>query len=483
MGFIEDKTDLFSQIAVVNAIKENFPELNDTINSFNSVKSADGNIIKVLLDLLRTLVDSGAIKEQFNVILQKTGTFEEKIKTKIADTVIGTYTRNFDFELPTGTILKTSLKNIDLKDTLKIDPNSEMGKFSYGKDSSVDFTRFLFDTIQSIDTTTPNSTATGTWNNILDFSIDTSDSVEVSFNSNFVNKGFEDFVYDFINSIRILDLSQLLSTILDTLFGAISSLSDVGEQWILDQLKVTEKVNQIISAEALNDTVIYDNSFFEFSPEQMANIKKKADGLTNGSHLSDLGCGFSESFIDLDAFSKSFDDINDIRPSLVKEATTNFTNTLLNQSTVGVNNEDRANVELNLFSELFENLPSMLFGMAIKPETLTIFQLAESIINGAGSTSGSIPSGLDLGVESLVESSMDRFMSQMKGIAVCLVKEVQSLIVEFLYDLVKAEIIKLAAVQVAKISQDQVESYQEILATVRDILKKVNNISSLIGGS
>lgn len=474
MGFIDEKEDLFNEISAIKAIQDNFPELNRSVSSFESVRSKNGNIIEVLLDLLRVMVDSREIKSEFTRLVSKTDSFEEGIKTSIVTNLLNTYTKNFNFNLPSGTILKTSLKNIDLNETLKTDPNSSIGKYYYGKNDDVDFTRFLNTVAQN---------GSGTWKNILDFNFTGPDIIEVSFNNNYSNKTYEDFVFDFINSVKIIDNSLLMTNLMDSIFGNVSSLTDSGYEWLLDQLKLSETINKIIDNESLTDNATYDNSFFTFSKQELDKIRKEADGMSNGGHLVDLGCGFGETFIDLGSFGESFDSLSDIRPSLVKEATNSFIDKLLDQSTVGIDNNSKSNVEFNIISGLFKNLPSILFSFSFKPQTLLMFQLSEAMVNGTGSNGGlNIPSGIDFKTNSLTESSIDLFIKKMKESVVCMVKKVYSLVVEFLFDKVKAEVLKLAAILFSKILTDQVKNYQKILTTIRNLLSQVNNIFSLING-
>ena len=56
MPFIKDKTDLFGEISATKALSENFPELNKTFNSFNSVKSKSGDLTPFFLDLIKELI-------------------------------------------------------------------------------------------------------------------------------------------------------------------------------------------------------------------------------------------------------------------------------------------------------------------------------------------------------------------------------------------------------------------------------------------
>ena len=65
MPFIKDKTDLFGEISASKALFDNFPELNKSFNSYESIKSKKGNIIPLLLDLLKELIGSNIQMHSF----------------------------------------------------------------------------------------------------------------------------------------------------------------------------------------------------------------------------------------------------------------------------------------------------------------------------------------------------------------------------------------------------------------------------------
>ena len=88
--------------------------------------------------------------------------------------------------------------------------------------------------------------------------------------------------------------------------------------------------------------------------------------------------------------------------------------------------------------------------------------------------------GIDINNSSLEKSSVEDYFVKFKSLNVCLIKEIQSIIIEYLFDIVKAELIKLVAIKVAQIQADQYKNYKEQIDSAREILKSVNNIFSLI---
>ena len=82
MGFINDKQDLFNELNGLKTVEELFPKFKniqkDLTSGVDSVKSKSGNIVPLLLDLLKQLIGSN-LKESFDDLLLKT----DKIETKV----------------------------------------------------------------------------------------------------------------------------------------------------------------------------------------------------------------------------------------------------------------------------------------------------------------------------------------------------------------------------------------------------------------
>ena len=62
MGFISDKQDLFNEVNITKTMEELFPGFGDIqkdlTSGADSVKSKSGNIVPLLLDLLKQLIGS-----------------------------------------------------------------------------------------------------------------------------------------------------------------------------------------------------------------------------------------------------------------------------------------------------------------------------------------------------------------------------------------------------------------------------------------
>tara|TARA_R110000823_G_scaffold239099_7_gene364367 strand:- start:596 stop:2116 length:1521 start_codon:yes stop_codon:yes gene_type:complete len=501
MSFIPDKSEIFSEISSIKALQDGLPELNKLFNSFDSVKSKSGDLIPLMLDLLKTLLGD-QIKETFKELLKETDKIESKIKKTIIKTTLKQVSKKTDFKLSQiqNPILNINIKNIDIEGTLKVDPNTDLGKFYYGKaaplanvpnDPSIqvavepggDFTKFLFDVKQN---------GEGNWKNIVQVDWPNGQNeLKVSIGPSYLaGKSFEDFLTDFLDSVKILDLSVLFSTILDTLFGAISSLVDTGAEWLENKIKLKVLVDKIIEEEAFADSQTptkYNNDFFLFNKEETDFINFKTTSIANGDNLQNLGCGYLATNIDLRDFEDGFNLLNNSRPSLIKEGLNNVTDNILKKSVAGANDNDKKNIENNILKEIFENLTAIIFSQTIKPFNVILQQMGESIMNTTGidpdgfDPSGNIGApGLQIESDSLNKSAVEDYTQKFQNLNTCIIKEIYSAIVEFLFDIVKAEALKLVRVKIELILQDQFKNYKEQIESAREVLKNVTNILSFI---
>jgi len=495
MAFIKDKTDLFGEISATKALFENFPELNKSVNSFNSIKSKKGNIIPTLLDLLEELV--GTQQEKlFKEILKKTDKIENKMKSVIIKQILKKVKdNNFNLSEINNPVLDTDIKNLDIDGSLKMDPNSDLGKFYYGKaaplapnlpnDPSIqvapvpggDFQKFLFDAIQ---------TGSGNWKNIINISW-SNDKLKVNIDPTYLlEKSFENFLRDFLDSVKILDLSLLVSTILDTIFGTVSSLTDAGKDWLEDKMKLKELTENVIDAESLStneNPVIYNNDFFQFSKEQRERIGYQTNNIVNGGNLADLGCGLVETNVSFSDFEESFNLLQNVKPSLVKETLTNSMIDMIDKSVGKISEENEETAKKNIFIQIFENLSSVLLSQTIKPFNVILQQMGEALLNTVGiDPNGTVGApGVDIGGPNIEKSGVEDYFEKFKSLNVCLIKEaIYPIIVEFLFDIIKSEIIKLVTLKVAKISSDQFKNRKEQIESAKEVLAQVNNVLSFI---
>ena len=494
MGFIDDKSEIFEEIAANRALRENFPELNKTLKLYKSIDNKNGNMIPFLLDMLVEVGDESLKENVFKPLLEKSVAWENTIKETLIENVTSFYTKNNNVVMSgiTNPVANIKIKDIDLDGTLKIEEDSDVGKFYYGEDqqqllnnvnttiggiptqivefdSNVggNFTLFLKKVLK---------TGTGKWKNIFLFEYNENNE-ELKVNILDTNQNFETFIKKSINSIKLFDLSKLMSSLIDFIYGSITNLTDIGRTYLEDLVRSKELIDKIINKESLSETEFntYDNSFFVFTKEEQDAIKAKTDAILNGTNLSNLGCGQGINFVDMSDFEDDFNNLNNFRPSLVKNSFSNFTDKLVNNSTVDLPDEDKESSLIGLIKEFIKSLPALLFKQVVQPYIVMITQLSESIFNNlTGGVNLITPSA------SLEVGGLESFIINFREQSVCIIKKIYSLIVEYIFKIIKSKIISLVAFKIAKITKEKTIQYTEQVKRARELLEGINNILSFI---
>lgn len=485
MGFLQDKNKIFGEVAANKSLQENFPELNKTVNLLNSSNSKKGNLIPFLLDLLQQLGNKSLQEDVFKPLIKKSEKWEEDVKETVIETILGDYANNSNLNMSgyTNPLIVTKIKDIDIGGDLKIDEDSEIGKFYYGNkqentlttdtnginfNSNVagNFPFFLKKVMKN---------GSGRWKELYDFTYTAeTEDLKVSLVNSNIN--FEKLIRRSFGSVKLLDLPKLMSSLLNHLFGTLNNLTDIGSDHIENFLRGSELINKIIDKETLSKTEFntYDDSFFVFTKEEQDIIREKKEAIINGTKLSNLGCGQGVNFIDFEDLSKSFDDLVTYRPTLVNRSFSNFTDKLIKNATVNLPEEDKKSSVIAIIIDFIKTLPSIIVQHVISnPIVLIIIKFCENGINGINIPIKDPTSGLEKG-------GFEEFIIKFRGKVICIIKKVYCLIIGYIYNIVKDEIIKLVAFRTAKIAAEKSQLYTEQAKRARELLKGVNNILSIV---
>ena len=92
--------------------------------------------------------------------------------------------------------------------------------------------------------------------------------------------------------------------------------------------------------------------------------------------------------------------------------------------------------------------------------------------------------GVQINNNSLEKSSVEDYFQKFRTLNICIIKDIYSTIVEFLFGLVKKEILVLLKVRIELLLNTQFQNYRlhiekakELLKTVTNLLSFVNNLS------
>lgn len=403
MGIIDQKRNIFSKLAAVNALNEIPEGLRNS--SYSSVNNST-NSTDFLVDLTTALVGAKAIKDYVvDVITYRLPQIETAIKDGLKLELKELVSCNVNPSIPLwfqngGTGVELKITDIDTYDIMKVNPQSFEGGLIYTDVSaglnSKDFNTYLYNTIQtpgtptkwglsvtsSVDILESTFTPNGTTNNNV---------IKYTTSPAYSNKKLTDFNNDFIDTLSLfgnpfsLDSPKVITLILEELFGSISSSPGVNKskKQIELELKFNEVLDCILESEDDNIT----DSFFTFDNPTLARIDRESNNRRNGIRELET-CGnlavqvTSQTAVDaVDTISTATTKTEEV--AAVTEALDNIVQVQASFATTNTNDENIGN---NFFIEIVRKLQRIIMSAIMTPEFISLFAINHQIIYGQGTS-------------------------------------------------------------------------------------------------
>ena len=438
MSLVDDKRNIFNTIAAYNSMAE-LPDLPNPTDSISSINNLSKDPSRFLVDLLVTLVGStGLIQTLGQLMTEFIRDAEDDLKTELKKQAV---TFNSDVDLSATTFWTSgytvSLSSLDVYEKLKTDPASDIGNLLYGTDLS-GFAQTAYNSIVA-------DGGVVNYKSILNLTYDNaSDTLNVKpFNSS-LDVG--EFLENYIDSLDLINENEFTSDIINLLYGTISSQQDKNLQ-----TAVFEEKLQVVIEKLINE---FDD--LSFSPDELKNIEQKAREKNAGIDLVDIGCSDRVSNVSIEQLQ-----------TLVN-ANTGSTNpygvglnylSLLDDSFDPTDTPAEKNISTiadsfikKLISAILENLTRV---SALTPETRVLFAMVDGLKND-----GNISIGNPFDDINANRNFFD-----------CIIKNAKGLISEFLFNLVKKELLKLVVVISKQVLKEKYDAYIRVIRSLLGVLK------------
>jgi hypothetical protein len=495
MSVLDQKNKIMGNIAALNVINERLPKF-DIKNSFSSINNKT-NSIDFLLDLVQSLIGYQELKGNIiDVITRKLPEIELQIKKVLKQDLKEYVSCGVNPSIPTwlssnGSGIELKLSNIDFFDTMKTDPNSDFG-FLLFEDAasglnSTDFNTFLYSNIDlNKDNFIPNGGITSPWGlstnglDIIDVRFSpvgttVNNVVKINANINYDNRTLTDFNNAFIDSITLfgspsnINGSKILNTIVDNLFGTISS--NIGKT--KKQLKKEAEINEVLECILNSDeNDVIDDSYFEFDNAQLIKIETDVNNRKNGIKILET-CGNLITQVPIEVLI----DVNkDFSASTITTGTTTpeeeqvlaMTNAIDTISDIQASNASTINiptVKLNFLLDLIKNFMKSIINIILSPKLMTLFSLNFKILYG---------------IASEYDGPVD-FMKKNKNLIVSISKTVLEPIIKMLISMVLKRLTSMISKKLAGDKIEQAKNYvAQLLSMVGVTQNIIRQIQSLI---
>ena len=431
MGIIDNKRNVLTQLGALNSIKDNqnVPNPNDSISSINNTKE----IVPFLLDLLVVLVGSEKLQTTVGELMTAfVRNVEPKLKEELKNQTIDF---NFDQTLPTSfnTIgISTPAKDIDTYEKLKTDPASQEGSLLYN-DNPNDF-------------------------DVKSYAAATNAGTEVIFNNtkilfNTVSDSFEykpanpsqtigEFTNDYIDGLTIINEKEFTSTIINKIFGTIDTNQNKTQNQLILETKLDKSINKLID----------EDESIAISDDELREIEQDAQKRLEGIQDVDVGCGVLINTVTLDSLENLISITSgSTDPLTVGNAYLSLVEDGFDPDDEKQAKEDGETIKDGFFKRLINAIVSTLVGSIISPPQIrALFAMTSAFKNNG------IP---DIG------DPIDDLIKRRK-LADCLAKQAKATINEFLFELIKTEMMNLIIPVSKLILKEKINQYLQILRSL-----------------
>ena len=466
----QSKLKVVNDIIAFKASCDGFP----TLKLNNSLPSISNglNAIAFLLDLIKSVVGVEALKEKLiDMLSYEVEGFELAIKKTLKSLIKEVFSCNISPTIPLSLIsngINFDLERVDFFNILKVDPNSVEGGVIYGNPDN-DFNYFLYDTIQL---GSPN-----TWKNILVVTyIQTgalvdgqvkNNVINIKIHPSYVNKSIFTFLTDFIDSMRFLPETNTTPRIIDTVFGTISSSISKDYFSLKKEAEFEQLMDKILYNTVEVETEI-DNTFFEFSNQELYDVEKRALLLQTGTLILEE-CQSVVSQVSLESVTNL---LNSLSGSTTagerKTILTKQLQILADESSQNVSEENKNISDLQFFLRLIKGLIIVILKTLIGPAMVLIFSIYLKLAYG------------NLNFNTLKEFIVNNSKFYVDMVKRVMIETIQKTLLRFLFNVLK-EIILCNLVNNTKQMQKQFQSTMKGLTGSRavELLQLVNNLSAL----
>ena len=385
---LDKKKKVFGKIAALKTFVEGLPKLTQT-NSMPSVSNSN-NAIAFLSDLIKSLIGSSKLIEVvIDFLTNNLQEIEDLIKSSLKDELknivaCGINPSIPDFVRNQGIIIEAS--KIDFLDIFKVDPTSQFGNLIYNDvtstlTNSTDFNTFLYGVMQA-------DGPQFTWENMLDIRFDSlgtatrpNNSFTIKTNPVFSLRKLPDLNNSFIDKGKMIDTNKIVNSVIDILYGSISSELKKSLKQLLMEAKIKTVIDRMIETSS-NETI--DDSFFNFSNEQVYKQEEEASWRKKGILKLEC-CNKIAATIPPVLLSNFTDEMATATTFNKKEIISTNIDRMAESNTLGSDDPtDKFNIKLNFIQQIINTLIQAISTSIISPKVVFIFLINQKIVYGQG---------------------------------------------------------------------------------------------------
>jgi hypothetical protein len=202
-------------------------------------------------------------------------------------------------------------------------------------------------------------------------------------------------------------------------------------------------VEKVLDVDVCTDKLVLDDSFFDFSNEDLALFERNAQNKMRGVNVMDLGCGLVEVAIPPSIIDDVLTIDESTPPTLVKD----ILEKTLSETGTAVSNfgspSDGPTMKLNFEKQSVLSIPKILMKMVITPKVVCLYQISHKTINDIVLN---VSNGYD-------------FSKAARTFFEYVTREASGALLEILFNKIKKELIALVTRVATKIIKEKLQIY------------------------
>jgi len=451
MSLSDNKRGVFTTIGAYTSLNQQPkpPKASDLYPSINNSKET----IPYLLDVLKTIAGTEALKEVVGGMLTK---LVDKVEPQLKTGLKKQFTHSNSGDAAPASFntngINVPVKNIDTNGKLKVSPDSSSGNLLYNK-TTPNFDSVAHNAIINAGTAKSYNGMSVTYNATTDY-------FNVKPTTPITNIG--DFFTNYIDKSEIINKKEIVSNLMDSIYGTLAKKNNKTIQEINDELLLEKQLEQAISG--VDDP-------FVILPQDLADIEKQAQEMAAGVVNYDMGCGMMPASLD-------FSDLNNLIQSISGStdpfAVSNVIEGTIDQSTSGTtagaatSTANKQTIKDGFFQKLIKKFSvKMLAAVTTNPQIRVMVGMMSALENN-GNTNLSQPK--------------DDIKKQ-KIFIMCLAKEILILLGEFIFALAIAYLVKLLTPIIKKIIKEKINQYVGIIKSLTGVSKLIDTVTQTAADS
>lgn len=436
MGLKDDKKSIINQIGVFTSIgkKVEPPEQNDTLPSLNNKNEP----IPFMLDMLTVMVGSQALERATGEVMTNfVRKSEPQLKTSLTKQ---STTHNSDKQLSAGFAAgyEIPMQSVDVHGKLKTDPSSSTGSVIYG-DNANNFDKSVYNAVQN-----PGTDIThGSGNGAVKLNYDkTTDKIKVKpVNASQTIGGF---TTAFIGGMTIINEKEFTSKVVDAIFGTVTA----AQKKPLTQIKKEEIFNKTL------EKIQNDEENLDLTQDELYAIDVLSQEKLNGKAKVDVGCSIIDSDVSIDDLKNLISgNTGTTDPVAIGRNFGGLIDNSFGKNPAQTNPVNKNAIRDGFFKRLIDTIKSIVVdSVTAAPQIRVLLAIVAGQKNN-----DDISSALGSPTEDI---------KKQKNLIKCLTDAASQSLIEFIFNLVKAELIKLIIPVAAMILREKIKAFINILKSL-----------------